>query len=477
MSDSTSRRNKWFLWIAILAIVGVILGVLVWVAFLREVPQHFTSMADAFKYGSIGAENAAGIPYWIWLILPKMFPEYLPGPGGYASLGLPWERARETPVGFSVKTIGFQRVAINCAFCHTATVRLTQSSLPIVLPGGPNHTFDVLGYEEFLFNCASDPRFTTSNVLDAIGAVYDMPWHERMLYRVLIPFTQKALLKQKKEFAWLQKYNRRPWGHGRIDPFNPVKVAILNLNPGDTIGNSDMVPIWNLQGTPDEIFHWDGLNPNLDEVYRSSALGDGATTKSIPLAHLTKLRNYMASVKPPKYPYPVQPALVAQGATLYAQHCASCHGAAGRGTNQIIPVDDVGTDRHRFDMWTADAAKNYNGYIKKSWKFSHFQKTRGYVAVNLRALWVKGPFLHNGSVPTLRDLLAPPAQRPKRFWRGNDVVDPVNVGFVSNVATAHGLRFTFYDTTRPGNGNGGHLWGTDLDAASKEALLEYLKTL
>jgi hypothetical protein len=47
-----------------------------------------------FKYGSIGAENDAGIPYWIFYVLPRMFPEKLPGPGGYAAFGVAWNRAR-----------------------------------------------------------------------------------------------------------------------------------------------------------------------------------------------------------------------------------------------------------------------------------------------------------------------------------------------------------------------------------------------
>lgn len=475
MADPTPKARRWLKWIAILAVLVVLLAILAWAAFLREVPQKFASMDEAFKYGSIGAENAQGIPYWIWFTLPKMFPEYLPGPGGYASLGIPWERARPTPVGFSTKTIGFRRVAINCAFCHTGSVRLTADSLPVVLPGGPSHTFDVLAYQFFLFNSASDPRFNTTNVLDAIGAVYKMPWYERMLYRVLIPFTRDALIKQKKQFQWTDRYDRRPWGHGRIDPFNPVKVAILNVDPGDTIGNSDMVPIWGLKGT--ENFHWDGLNDNLDEVYRSSALGDGATVKSIPLDHLTKLRNYMATVQPPKFPFPVNQGMAAQGAAIYQQRCADCHGPNGTGKGTLVPIEVIGTDRHRLDMWTADSAKNYNAYLDTPWKFSHFRKTNGYVAPDLRALWVRGPFLHNGSVPTVRDLLMPPDERPAQFWKGNDVVDPANLGFVSNLPAAHGIRFTFLDTSRPGNSNEGHLWGTDLDQGSKDALLEYLKTL
>ena len=47
-------------------------------------PQ-FTSAEDHFLYGSVGTEEG-GVPYLIWLVLPRIFPEYLPGPGGYASI-------------------------------------------------------------------------------------------------------------------------------------------------------------------------------------------------------------------------------------------------------------------------------------------------------------------------------------------------------------------------------------------------------
>ena len=100
----------------------------------------------------------------------------------------------------------------------------------------------------------------------------------------------------------------------------------------------------------------------------------------------------------------------------------------------------------------------------------------GYVAKPLVGVWLLGPYLHNGSVPTMVDLLMPPAQRPAVFWRGYDLVDQENVGFVSSgpEAEKHGFR---YDTGLRGNGNGGHLWGTELSAREKRALLEYLKRL
>src|SRR5262245_13732371 len=113
-----------------------------WWTFFRELPQQFAdgSPEERFKYGSIGAEDDQGMPYWIWLVLPKMFPEYLPGPGGWASLGFVWEQGREMPVGFSKKTIGFERVAINCAFCHTGRVRKLGEAVPRIYPGDRKST-------------------------------------------------------------------------------------------------------------------------------------------------------------------------------------------------------------------------------------------------------------------------------------------------------------------------------------------------
>jgi len=100
----------------------------------------------------------------------------------------------------------------------------------------------------------------------------------------------------------------------------------------------------------------------------------------------------------------------------------------------------------------------------------------GYVARPLVGLWLLGPYLHNGSVPTLWDLLAPQEQRPGIFFRGYDVLDLDRVGFASTgaEAAANGFRF---DTSLRGNGNNGHVYGSDLGEQDRRALLEYLKTL
>ena len=55
-------------------------------------------------------------------------------------------------------------------------------------------------------------------------------------------------------------YRNPEWGPGRIDPFNPVKFGMLKLPVDQTIGNSDMVPIWNMQARQGMSLHWDGLS-------------------------------------------------------------------------------------------------------------------------------------------------------------------------------------------------------------------------
>jgi len=312
---------------------------------------------------------------------------------------------------------------------------------------------------------------------------------DRLLYRfAIIPGTRRALLQLQQQDSWM---DRNPdWGRGRIDPFNPVKFGILKQPVDETIGNSDMMPLWNEARREGTAYHWDGLSTSLREVVQSSALGDGASQKWVErdyakwnetdptrMSSLRRVMNYIGGLQAPKYPLPVDATLAASGGTVYKAHCADCHEQGGSRTGTVIPVAEIGTDPHRLGMWTADAATAYNAYGEGySWKFANFRKTAGYTSVPLDGIWLTSPYLHNGSVPTLADLLEPVAQRPTRFWRGYDLFDAGRVGFVSEGEAAKRAG-TLLDVSRPGNSNAGHIYGTTLSAEDKRALLEYLKTL
>ena len=100
-------------------------------------------------------------------------------------------------------------------------------------------------------------------------------------------------------------------------------------------------------------------------------------------------------------------------------------------------------------------------------------KTLGYKARPLNGVWATAPYLHNGSVPTLHDLLLPPAQRPKVFYVGSREFNPREVGFTTEPGPG---RFRF-DTALPGNSNAGHDYGNAaLTAAERLAVVEYMKT-
>jgi hypothetical protein len=99
-----------------------------------------------------------------------------------------------------------------------------------------------------------------------------------------------------------------------------------------------------------------------------------------------------------------------------------------------------------------------------------------YKARPLEGIWATAPYLHNGSVPTLYDLLQAPEKRPVTFAVGTTVFDSKKVGFDTSPA-ATGNTFIF-DTRLDGNSNKGHVYGVSaLTADQRTELLEYLKSL
>jgi hypothetical protein len=268
--------------------------------------------------------------------------------------------------------------------------------------------------------------------------------------------------------------------------------------------------VWNQQPRKGMHLHWDGNNTSVDERNLSAAFGTGAYPPVLDSTRVLRMAKYLETAQPPAYPYGIDRALSTPGEKLYDQYCLTCHGTPkppfrttpigesescdyaapnAQCVGTVVPLRDIGTDRFRFDSYTWQLAANqstiYAGY-EKDWgfnppypqRFQHFHKTHGYATMPLDGIWLRGPYLHNGSVPTLKDLLNPSSQRPRTFFRGNDVFDRENVGFVSDVPEQNGRKFYAFDTSKTGNGNMGHegeRYGTQLKPEEKRELLEYLK--
>jgi hypothetical protein len=260
-----------------------------------------------------------------------------------------------------------------------------------------------------------------------------------------------------------------------------------NLPVEEQIGVCDFPSIWHQRQRQGMQLHWDGNNTSVEERNRSASFGTGAIPTTLDRPSIRRTEKWLYDeAAPPPYPYAIDQALVAKGRPVYAEYCAKCHGTTGTNftgerVGKVTPIDEIKTDRHRLDSYSFALCVNQNqlyaGYPED--RFKNFRKTNGYANAPLDGLWLRSPFLHNGSVPTLRDLLEPAEKRPSVFYRGYDVYDPTNLGYVSTVASENQRSYFRYDTSLPGNGNGGHegkLYGTELPSAEKQALLEYLKT-
>lgn len=233
----------------------------------------------------------------------------------------------------------------------------------------------------------------------------------------------------------------------------------------------------------------------------------------------------------------VDPELVAQGAILYAKNCGSCHTVIAAEdqlanyTATMVPIGKVGTDpttamigltnsalsgilkgipemliqgppmpdtvpailipvngvaglmapmvKQMMDEKAA-AGVNVKRHLRSA---SHGQDETpqtpdpSYKARPLNGIWATAPYLHNGSVPNLWELLQKPEDRVTEFWVGSQQFDPKNVGFVTDQGKSL-FKVMNGGEVMPGNSNGGHVYGTNnLTDEEKWALVEYMKTL
>lgn len=519
--------SRWLrrLWRLAYAIIGgailivIVAAGLLYFEFSRNVPEtFFDDPVKQFKYGSTGGEILAGLPVGIFKALPKLCSDYLHG-DSWEALGFNYEPSMDRPVGTSLRhNLGFDRIALNCAACHAGTYRASPESPRIIVPGMPANRVDLGGFTQFIIDCVTDERFNPWQVEQAAeetGEHYSWLQRELLKYAV-VPAMREAVLLLQYRFRFLK--NEPAPGPGRFDTFNPEK-ALLNwpfelLPPRETIGLADFPSLW-LQGPRAEAnmhLHWDGNNDKVEERNRSAAFGTGAVPMTLDRASMSFIAAWLKTEAnvPPKYPFPIDAARAEQGRLLYEQYCAACHGESGRdfsgGANgrvgQVTPIGDIRTDPCRLDNYThaltAEQGNLYAAFPEE--RFSHFRKTDGYANQPLDGIWLRGPYLHNGSVPTVRDLLNRADERPKVFYRGYDVIDQQKLGFVSEVPAENGVPFFRYETQCvgaqcapaqdatanvcvpgpwAGNGNSGHEgreYGTELSPEQKDAVVEYLKT-
>ena len=439
--------------------------------------------AENFKYGSFGGESAVGIPYPLFAVLPEVFPDLMPGPGGWASCGLAWEEGKELPVGFSKRRMGFERITQNCALCHTATYRTGPKAKPVIVPGGPSHTFDFGKMVDFIEAVGKDARFDPDVLMPPMEARFDFGWDDKLIYRYLvIPFAKSAIQEQSKLAAFRHEKGRPEWGPGRDAAFNLSKFILVGDKDDGTLDTADFMPLWDIGTREKHAINWAGETPDAEAVIKDSAMGFTPPAGPDFEKKVQRIRRYLTRLPAPKIPAEIapDPEQVARGKILYAdQKCADCHSWDGSKFGQPIPLTEIGTDPNRFNAWSEQDAARMNETMKsKGIIRNNVIKNSGYISVPLDGIWLRGPFLHNGSVPNLFELLKSPKDRSPKFYRGCDILDVKHGGFVSYEKDLEGCMNPYhFDTNKWGNGNGGHDYGTGLTDDERLDLVAYLMTL
>ena len=210
----------------------------------------------------------------------------------------------------------------------------------------------------------------------------------------------------------------------------------------------------------------------------------------------TEIEAYLRTLQPPPYPLPIDKKRAQTGEAIFRSQCSKCHGTYGADwtyPNKIVPLAEIGTDPNRFRGIT----QAFGDYYNRSW-FAHeksgwiqdgyrVKPTSGYQAPPLDGIWATAPYLHNGSLPTLYDVLNS-KHRPQRFTRSFGThledYDEVHIGWKSQPVTRQQYermsereKRHVYDTTLTGRHNTGHTYGDDLTEEERMAVLEYLKGL
>jgi mono/diheme cytochrome c family protein len=195
---------------------------------------------------------------------------------------------------------------------------------------------------------------------------------------------------------------------------------------------------------------------------------------------------FISAIKPPKYPLAIDASLAEKGRIVFSEHCASCHGTYGTDAyfpEINVPIDEIGTDRLRWESLTPRHRKHYGD----SWFADYggqvtIAQPEGYTPPPLDGIWATAPYLHNGSVPTLCHVLHP-VERPEISRRVAQRLDPDGISLkIEAVDTipdklSNFYRRWYFDTRVSGKSAAGHDYPNRLNEVEKQAIFEYLKTL
>jgi hypothetical protein len=485
-----------------------------------QIPKWSAEDLDFFLHGSMSTEV---VPERVLRAFIKIYPDLFPA-SDLAYLGLIPDPAFGWPIGFSRKAEvkhlgGLSGVGINCASCHVAQIHSSGNKEPLRILGTTSH-FNVEAYfgsvlvstfktsepasmKLFLAAYFNNPaldaaweaqqaKITETMAADPFGSqnlppgeLHQIPPAELDLAAdaANLPQVAHSMLKLFHNMrAALHVPDQPPEkappasGPGRNDAFGILAASLLNKP--QPYAPTKFGLVWDVDQRT--WVHWDGNTKSPIARNLLASLGLGAPLHGnrgdLDFATVKRQTDLSESIRPPKYPFAIDRPAAKRGAAHFEAKCASCHGGP-ESDKRLYSVAEVGTDPHRAELFTEKQAEGFNKFLAELEAVGYeppkefgVRSTGKYWAATLNGVWARSPYLHNGSVRTIQELLTAPAQRAKTFHRGSQEYDPNQMGYTD------GGVYVF-DTAGEGNSNSGHDYGTKLTAEQKRELVEYLKTL
>ena len=267
---------------------------------------------------------------------------------------------------------------------------------------------------------------------------------------------------------------------------DPFTLAYRNQNQFPNQGPnvaSDVPPLWNVRKKNALYYNGMGRGNFTKLLMQAGLMGISDTVQAREIQqNFVDVVAWLESLEAPAFPGGIDQTLAESGRQVFEANCEKCHGRYDENPafetypNKLVPMWEIQTDPAY-----AQYFMQYSGlpdWFNRSWfgqspPQAEMIPSNGYVAPPLDGVWATAPYLHNGSVPTLADLLDS-SQRPAVWSRTEDQWDWEKLGLLYEESESGEL---VYDTNTPGQGNQGHYFGDELSEAERSSLLEYLKTL
>lgn len=273
------------------------------------------------------------------------------------------------------------------------------------------------------------------------------------------------------------------------------------LPPGQPAGEVKVPQLWGYSEKRKAGLFCDGFGDGGQPGWAAMVeLAAGQTPETVRnfSRELERIEESIEHLLPPSYPFAIDRGLASKGQTVFEQTCSMCHGVYRKDSEglpvfqapRLIPWDVVRTDPQRLRAVTPEFRLLVDLNPLQDLVKERAQPS-GYFAPRLEGIWARFPYLHNASVPTIRDLLTPPSGRPtswsladsgelERFDAqalGLKLPPPLSLAGARISLRAAAASRDVYSTAEPGHSNQGHAVGIRLPDSAKKALIEYLKTL